>query len=93
MSVKVVGSGLLLAVQVNPAGNMLPPVLAAQVDAAPLPPAAVGQAPPFYDANIDAYQHGNILLLIDFYNDNFGVVVGDSLVQRKLKLCTWMMAL
>jgi len=48
----------------------------------PAPPAALGQAPPFYNADIDTYQHGDVLRLVKFYNDGFGIVLDDGLPTR-----------
>jgi hypothetical protein len=67
------GSGIALAIQLNPPGTPLPQQLAMlQANAAAglpaPPPVALGQAPPFYNADIDAYRHGDILRLIEFYN-------------------------
>lgn len=88
------GSGIALAVQLNPPALQLPQQLVVlQANAAagnPAPPAALGQAPPFYNDNIDAYHHGDVLRLVEFYNDGFGIVVGDGLPTRKQKFRTWM---
>ena len=88
------GSGIVLAVQLNPAGVQLPQQLvvlqANAVAGNPAPPAALGQVPPFYDEDIDAYRHGDVLRLVEFYNDGFGIVLGDGLPTRKQKFRTWM---
>jgi hypothetical protein len=55
-----------------------------------IPAANLGQPPPFYDANLDGYQHEDILRLIEFYNDNFGIIAGDGLPARTAKLREWM---
>jgi hypothetical protein len=88
------GSGIALAIQLNPIGHQLPQQLAALqanvVAGNPGPPAALGQTPPFFDANIDGYRHGDILRLIEFYNEDFGIVHGDGLPVRQQKFRIWM---
>jgi hypothetical protein len=89
------GSGIALAIQLNPPGTPLPQQLAMlQANTAAglpaPPPVTLGQAPPFYNADIDAYRHGDILRLIEFYNDGFGIVLADMLTTRKQKVRTWM---
>ena len=89
------GSGIALVVQLNPPGIQLPKQLAmlqantAVGHPAP-PPVTLRQAPPFYNSDIDTYQHGDILRLIEFYNDSFGIVLADMLATRKQKVHTWM---
>ena len=58
----------------------------------PVPVGAVGEIPPFWDVNsgINGATHETILLLMEFYNVDFGIVVGDGLPQRKRKLRKWM---
>lgn len=94
---QVVGSGLLLAIQVNPPDRPLPQQLVQlQANAAagiPPPAAALGQPPSFYNPTLDNYRHEDILLLIEFYNVDFGIVVGDALSTRKEKFRAWMTAL
>ncbi|KIM73965.1 hypothetical protein PILCRDRAFT_92801 [Piloderma croceum F 1598] len=81
------GSGLALAVQLNLGGIPLPQQLALlQANAI----AGMGQVPPFYNVDIDAYQHRDLLRLIKFYNNNFGIILSDSLPTRKQKFHLWM---
>jgi hypothetical protein len=93
----VAGSGLLLAIQVNSPGHQLPQQLAQlQANAAAgIPPlaAALGQTPPFYNPTLDNYRNEDILLLIEFYNVDFGIVIGDALFTRKDKFRMWLTAL
>ncbi|KAJ7936181.1 hypothetical protein B0H13DRAFT_1853559 [Mycena leptocephala] len=35
--------------------------------------------------------HGQILQLIEFYNDSFGIVVGDNIANRRLKVMNWLL--
>jgi len=51
----------------------------------PLPnpqPQAVGTTPPNFNPDLPNYRHIDILNMVIFYNDNFGVVGGDSLGTR-----------
>lgn len=91
---QIPGSGMALAVQLTPPGIHFPQQLvvlqANAVAGNPAPPVALGQAPPFYNADLDAYQHGDVLRLIEFYNDTFGIVLADVLATRKQKVRIWM---
>jgi hypothetical protein len=49
---------------------------------APAIPAAIGTTPPNFNPNLPNYHHIDILNLIIFYNDDFGIVPGDSLGTR-----------
>ena len=42
----------------------------------------VGDIPPAFNANIFEYRHQDILRLIIFYNDDFGIVPGDGIPLR-----------
>jgi hypothetical protein len=57
--------------------------------------APLGQTPPLYNAetNIDAFRHEDILRLIEFYNDDFGIVAGDGIAVRRNKYRLWMASL
>ena len=87
-------SGIALAVQLKPAGIQLPQQLvvlqANAVTGNLAPPAALGQAPPFYNVDIDTYQHGDVLRLVEFYNDGFGIVLDDRLPTHQQKFHTWL---
>ena len=78
---QVIGSGTALALQIH-GGIALPP----NVDINP--PADVGTAP----ANLNPFTaSGNdILRLISFYNDTFGVIGADNLAARREKLMHWL---
>jgi hypothetical protein len=54
------------------------------------PNAAVGDVPNPWNPNIDAYQHLDILQLIIFYNDDFGIIAGDPITTRRSKVRTWL---
>ena len=94
--IQVPGSGLNLALQRVRVGLAAPAQLierhALAAAGMPVPVAAVGQVPPFWDPNlgIDGFTDETVLLLIEFYNVDFGIVVGDTLPARKDKLRTWM---
>jgi hypothetical protein len=50
-----------------------------------VPPAqipAVGTTPPNFNADFTTYRHDDILHLIIFYNDDFGIVQADTLPSR-----------
>ena len=42
----------------------------------------VGDIPPAFNANIFEYRHQDILRLIIFYNDDFGIIPGDGIPLR-----------
>lgn len=35
--------------------------------------------------------HDQILQLIEFYNDSFGIAVGDNIANRRIKLMNWLL--
>ncbi|TDL22525.1 hypothetical protein BD410DRAFT_839606 [Rickenella mellea] len=74
--------------------NLAQPLLTAGVH---LPPAAaaanVGAFPPAFNGDPTSYTHQEIINLIVFYNDAFGIVVGDVLTTRRNKLREWMSVL
>lgn len=47
---------------------------------------AIGDTPPNFLGDIANYEHINILILIMFYNDDFGIVNGDNLGARQNKV-------
>ena len=55
------------------------------------PNAAIGDVPQDWDGHIEAYQHIHILRAVVFYNDDFGIVVGDQMPVRREKLRTWLL--
>jgi hypothetical protein len=61
----------------------------------PVPIPNVGQIPPFWlgDVEVDEYSADHILLLISFYNEDFGILMVDGLPARKAKLRMWMTSL
>ena len=74
---QVIGSGTALAQRIH-GGVALPP----NVDINP--PANIGTAPPNF--NPFAASNEDILSLISFYNDAFGIVGVDNLSTRREKL-------
>ncbi|KAF8507924.1 hypothetical protein JB92DRAFT_2956249 [Gautieria morchelliformis] len=51
----------------------------------------IGAVMPNFNPQVDAYGHVDVLHLIIFYNDNFGIAYGDQLPQRKHKIRTWLL--
>jgi hypothetical protein len=43
---------------------------------------AIGSTPPAFNRHIANYQHGDIVKMIVFYNDDFGILVGDLVGTR-----------
>ncbi|KAF9528571.1 hypothetical protein CPB83DRAFT_894355 [Crepidotus variabilis] len=54
------------------------------------PAALLGSSPPEFIVDPENYQHIDILKLILFYNDRFGVLVTDTLPTRMIKLRTFL---
>ena len=54
------------------------------------PHGLIGTVPPWFNSNIDSYQHIDILRLVVFYNDDFGINVGDQLFERKHNVRIWL---
>ena len=85
-----------LLVQIPGDGNVLAAPLAknaatAQAVQAFQPHGLVGAVPPQFNPDVDSYQHIDVLQLIIFYNDDFGIQVGDQLPERKRKVRNWLM--
>jgi len=61
----------------------------------PVPIPNVGEAPPFWsrDLAIDKFSDEHILMLISFYNEDFGIKAVDGLGVRIKKFRSWFMAL
>jgi hypothetical protein len=55
---------------------------------APIP--AVGSVPPNFNDLPTSYSHSYILDLMIFYNDDFGIVLGDSIADRMAVLHKWL---
>ncbi|KIL59936.1 hypothetical protein M378DRAFT_199975 [Amanita muscaria Koide BX008] len=49
---------------------------------APAQPLALGSTPPHFNPNLPTYNHDTIYQLIIFYNDDFGILPGDTLSSR-----------
>ena len=45
---------------------------------------------PQHNGHIDEYLHVDILRAVIFYNDDFGIVPGDSMVLRREKFRNWL---
>lgn len=54
------------------------------------PEAEIGDVPPAWNGHIDEYLHVDILRAVIFYNDDFGIVPGDSMVLRREKFRNWL---
>jgi len=54
------------------------------------PHGLIGTVPPQFNPNIGSYQHIDILQLVVFYNDDFGIHAGDQLSERKHKVRIWL---
>ena len=54
------------------------------------PNAQIGQVPNPWNPNLDSLQHLEILQLVIFYNDNFGIIVGDQVGTRRQKVRNWL---
>ena len=84
---QVPGSGLLLARALAPDEATKDQI---NLFAASHPiPADIGSTPPFFNANIDQYQHLDFLKLVFFYNEDMGIVAGSELPERKEAVRTW----
>ncbi|KAF8868333.1 hypothetical protein CPB85DRAFT_1448446 [Mucidula mucida] len=69
------GSGLQRAL------GLRPPNIALQLaDIVPAP--RVGETPPQFQGGLASYSNAEILRMIIFYNDDFGIVLNDSLAMR-----------
>ncbi|KAI0247079.1 hypothetical protein BJV78DRAFT_1364394 [Lactifluus subvellereus] len=55
------------------------------------PNAMIGALPNPWDPDIEGYSHANILKLVVFYNDDFGIVPADRLRTRRGKVRTWLL--
>ncbi|KAF9038853.1 hypothetical protein BDZ89DRAFT_404192 [Hymenopellis radicata] len=74
---KIPGSGHALANAVRPANSAPMPALN--------PEPRIGDVPPAFSGRIAAYNNADILRLITFYNEDFGIVAGDPLALRNDK--------
>ena len=52
------------------------------------PPARIGSTPPWFNANIDQYEH--LEMIFFFYNEDMGIVAGNDLPERKEAVRTWL---
>jgi hypothetical protein len=48
-------------------------------------PAEIGSTPPNFNAKVDRYQQIDILRMVVFYNENFGIAAQDNLEDRIAK--------
>jgi hypothetical protein len=58
-----------------------------------VPPANIGATPPNFIDELERYQHAHVLLLVAFYNDDFGITYDDTLPQRCIKFRKFLTAL
>lgn len=81
---QIPGHGHAKALSVSPVGIAIqqPPVAA-----------DIGLVPTPFDNNISAYTHAQILDLIIFYNDDFGIVPGEALSSRQNKVLYFLAAM
>ncbi|KAJ3504920.1 hypothetical protein NLJ89_g7688 [Agrocybe chaxingu] len=54
------------------------------------PPAEVGVTPEPINRLLEGYTYGDILQLIVFYNDDFGIQAGDNLSEQRHKVCVFL---
>ena len=54
------------------------------------PNAAVGDKPNPWNSSVDAYQLVDILWLVIFYNDDFGIDAGDLVDLMRQKVRAWL---
>jgi hypothetical protein len=57
------------------------------------PHGPVGGVPPTFNSDFENYQDIDILRLVVFYNNNFGIDAQDPLPERKRKLTRWLVEL
>jgi hypothetical protein len=55
------------------------------------PNAAIGDVPDPWNENIVSYHQLDVLSLVIFYNDNFGIAPGDAVSVMKTKLIAWLL--
>jgi hypothetical protein len=55
------------------------------------PQAPIGAVPPNWDPHVTGYSEIDIIRLVIFYNDDFGIGVDDAESRRKEKLMLWFM--
>jgi hypothetical protein len=48
-------------------------------------PAEIGSTPPNFNPKVEHYQHIDILEMVVFYNESFGITAGDTLSNRIMK--------
>ena len=75
---KNAGHGLVLAKAA--AQNLDHAARQALVAPAAIP--GIGSAPPNFNPDLPNYQHSDILSMVIFYNDDFGILPGDSIDSR-----------
>jgi hypothetical protein len=54
------------------------------------PQAETGSTPPNWNPQVIAYRDSDILRLVIFYNDDFGIVAGDTLATMREKIVSWL---
>ncbi|KAM6492289.1 hypothetical protein JOM56_012013 [Amanita muscaria] len=81
---QITGDGTALANDLAPTGNNI-----AQLTALPQPP-IVGAVYAPRTINTDNFTHQTILTLVQFYNEDFNILVGDDVAVRSHKIREWL---
>lgn len=72
-------------------GNNLEQVLLELLPPTEVP--QVGDLPPNFHVDVTVYQHVDILRMVNFYNDTFGIALGDLLPARIDKFRNFLLGL
>ena len=80
---QIVGSGRNLALALI--GNFMDAGAFANHFPGGAPVHAIGDLPPNFNPKVEGYKHIDILRLIVFYNENFGIVAADTIANRNSK--------
>ncbi|KAJ7223104.1 hypothetical protein GGX14DRAFT_426852 [Mycena pura] len=80
----VAGSGLALANTI--AVGQVPPPLPTNSAVNTVCPLLVGANA----ATINSFTHAQILALVEFYNENFGIIPADTIAERQSKVLRWL---
>jgi hypothetical protein len=74
----------------NLARRVAPPHVAPDYPQKNAPPPAIGSVPLNFNGHPSGYTHAEILNIIIFYNDDFGIVERDNIGTRTAKLRAWL---
>jgi hypothetical protein len=75
------GDGFALAQQILPPNVEMP---------APVASAPIGAVPPLFNPNPSTYTHLDIINMVIFYNDNFGILAAYDCVTRQDLVRRWL---